>query len=214
MSINVLGPSQMTSCMRYSTWGLLWRDGSCGIKRSAGPPQVVLHSSFNISTHFIQRSSFSITTNISILIKMLFQSLAALAMAASSSAKVLEVLAYSTGASGLDLGGASTSQENGVIYRIDNGPWEEISNEKDNSYCASSCSGDDYSAPYHVPKLQDNSFTICVDGDDCVPGTHFTCQFKYGDLVAAYSSTSDSEFWGLGSQEASYCGGQFIGVDL
>jgi hypothetical protein len=134
----------------------------------------------------------------------------ALLLAATARATQLDVLTFSSSQTYLDLGGTSTSQNSGTIYRIDGGPWKEIANDEDKSPCAYGC--DKYSPNYVVPELGGNTFGICTVEASCVPGQDFGCKFKYGDIVVSYESSTDSSVWGLATQIATYCGGAFVTV--
>jgi hypothetical protein len=136
------------------------------------------------------------------------------ALAAVTSAKQLDILLFSTASGVLGLGSSSTSSSEGVIYRIDGGDWKQIDSDNGHAACSYQCGSNGYSTPYRVPELDGNSFQVCQSRADCVPGDKYSCQFKYGDIVSTYQSTTDSKFWGIGTSLTTFCGGSFVDVNL
>jgi hypothetical protein len=143
---------------------------------------------------------------------MLFQSSTLfVAMAGLATATKLSLQTYNVGAGTLDLGGASLSGENGLLYKIDDGPWKELKNDADRAPCSYDCGNDKWSAGYPVEELGGNLIFVCTDKDSCVPGVKYSCTFRYGDIVVGpIDSNSDDEYWGLGNSVGEYCGGDGI----
>ena len=147
---------------------------------------------------------------------MLFNSFGLVAISAAlADAAKLQMLMFNTGQSTLDLGGASTTRTDGVLYRIDNGSWKEIKASDDKGVCSKVCGKGEFSG-FDVPELNGNTVKGCQDNfggpGECTPGGTFTCQFTYGDSTKSFSSVTDVSLYGLGSQVGTYCGGDVADI--
>jgi hypothetical protein len=142
---------------------------------------------------------------------MIFQPSALLAaMASLTTATQLSLLAFNIGTGTLNLGGATITGENGLLYKIDDGEWQEAENDADRAPCSYDCGGDNWSDGYKIPELADNVVFVCTD-DTCVPGQKYKCTFRYGDIVAGpIDSNGDDTYWGLGNAVGTYCGGNDV----
>ncbi|KAB5566224.1 hypothetical protein GE09DRAFT_1218492 [Coniochaeta sp. 2T2.1] len=137
--------------------------------------------------------------------------LSLLAFAAGAFGKIvpLDLVLFQVGGATLDLGGASTYSNTGVIYRVDNGQWKELTGPDTPGHCSTSCEIDKWMS-FPIPEFSGATVSFCEGPNTCIPGNEFDCQTRYGDDTKFFTGTSDSTFWGLGHQTGSYCGGTVI----
>jgi hypothetical protein len=118
-----------------------------------------------------------------------------------------EVQIFNTGGAVLDLGGASTSQSFGIIYRINGGSWSSVDMSDQTSPCAHTCPS---FGAYVLSDIGPSAIGLCTQNNDCVPGSDYQCEVNVGGAtLGPFESTSDSSVFGLGSQISTYCGTTF-----
>ena len=108
----------------------------------------------------------------------------------------------------MDLGGGSTWSDSGVKFRIDGGDWKPIKNAKSDSVCAHYCQNS-WTSEYTLGDLGGREFYMCQIGGDCVPGSEFQCKIWYNGEEKTFDSTEDSDFIGVATATATFCGGTF-----
>ncbi|KAB5572486.1 hypothetical protein GE09DRAFT_1054570 [Coniochaeta sp. 2T2.1] len=131
---------------------------------------------------------------------MIFKALSASIIVASAAA--LEVVHFQTQGTTLDLGGASTQQDYGYIYRTDSSqPWESLDMNSEIDICSYIC--DDFG----FYDLGGQPVGACHEGYSCIAGDDYTCKYSHNGQVYAFTSNTDHEMYGLGHSTATYCGG-------
>jgi hypothetical protein len=146
---------------------------------------------------------------------MLLKVAAVLTMAAASAAKRLEMMMFDIATAGLNLGGGFTRSSDGVLYRIDGGPWKEVVSKGDKAACGAVCGYDE--RQYTIPELGNNRAFICIKNPknlQCVPGFKYECKLRYGDLYSTYKSRTDGSFFGFGLYTGDFCGGYVVDVNI
>jgi hypothetical protein len=174
--------------------------------------------SFNKLKHNLQESvqKHHFQNTNSNTLNMIGSTLLLLALSAISNAKELQMLIFQTSGVTLDLGGTSTQQSAGMLYRIDGGDWKELDTYNKPSVCSKLCDSGSY-LTFSIPELDGNTVNVCekLSGNEseCLAGSSYTCQFSYGTIVSTYQSTKDVSPYGIGYETGTYCGGAVVDVN-